>query len=358
MKDYYKILGINRGSSKDDIKKAFRKLAHKYHPDKKGGDEVKFKEVNEAYSILSDEKKRREYDTYGRVFEGGSPGAGGFDFNGADFDFGDFFRQGQGFEGINVEDIFDNFFGGRESSRTKRGRDISIDLELTFAESVFGINRKVLINKLGTCDKCKGSRARSGSSLDKCSTCNGSGKILETKRSFLGSVTTQKSCDTCFGTGQIPKDKCDLCSGMGILKRAEEISIDVPAGIKDGEMIRLSGQGEAILGGVSGDLYVKIHAQRHPVFRREGFDLVMDLNIKLTDALLGSESVIETLDGKITLSVPAGISFGEILRIPGKGVPMSGRKRGDLLVRIVITIPARLSKKAKSLIEELKNEGI
>jgi len=360
-KDYYKILGVERSSSKDDIKKAFRKLAHKYHPDKKGGDEGKFKEVNEAYSVLSDDKKKGEYDAYGRVFEGGS-GSSGQGFSGADFDFSDLFRQGggQGFSGgINMEDIFENFFGGGGRSQSRsRGRDISIDIQLSFSESVFGVKRKVLINKLSQCSTCQGTKAKPGSKLEKCSSCGGKGKLYETKRSFLGSVTVERVCDSCSGAGELPKEKCENCSGLGVLKKAEEINVDIPSGISDGEMIRLTGMGEASSDGISGDLYVKIHVERHSLFRREGANLIMDLNIKVTDAILGAEYSIDTLDGEIKLKIPQGVSFGEILKIPNKGVVISPNRRGDLLIKLIIKTPSSISKNAKNLLEELQKEGI
>ncbi len=350
MKDYYIILGIDRKASKDDIKKAFHKLAHRYHPDKKGGDANKFKEVSEAYSILSDDKKRAEYDSYGRVFNGGTGAPpNGFDFSGF-----------QGFEDFNFGDIFSDFFGGAAGRRGqgRRGRDISIDLELSFAESVFGTVRKVLLTKTSPCGTCSGSGAKPGTELKTCSICNGKGKIHETKQSFFGAVSTVRSCETCNGTGKIPKEKCVTCHGAGITRGEEEISINIPAGIEAGEMIRLTGMGEAIPGGSPGDLYVKIYIKRHLLFRKEGHNLVMDLSIKLSDALLGAEYPVETLDGKIAVKIPEGVSSGELLRIKGKGVPFEKGKRGDILIRLTISMPSKLSRKAKDLVEDLKKEGI
>lgn len=352
MRDYYEILGIQKSASKDEIKKAFHKLAHKYHPDKKGGDAAKFKEVSEAYSVLSDEKKRAEYDSYGRVFSGGGGGSqGGSPFEG--FDFSNF----QGFEDINFGDIFSDFFGGTRE-RVRRGRDISIDLELTFAESIFGVERKVLITKTSSCTVCGGSGGKPGAGTKTCETCNGKGQIRETRRSILGSVSTQRVCETCHGSGKVPKEKCATCHGAGVLRKEEEITIVVPAGIDNGEMIRLSGMGEATPGGVPGDLYVKIHVKKHPVFRKEGNNLLMDLNIKLSDALLGAEHRIATLDGDISVKIPEGVSFGEMLRVRGKGVPYEKGKRGDILIRINITLPNKLSKKARELFDQARKEGI
>lgn len=354
-KDYYNILGVEKSASKDDIKKAFRKLAHKYHPDKKTGDESKFKEVNEAYQILSDDKKRAEYDSYGRVFGdmgGGGQGFGGFDFSGFDF-------SQAGFQDFDLGDVFSEFFGGGQN-RQRRGRDISIDVQISFAESIFGVERSVLVHKVGTCDTCQGSGAEPGSKTTKCTHCAGNGRVRESRRSFLGTVTSERVCDTCNGSGTIPENKCKNCHGVGVLKKEEEIKVHIPAGINNGEMIRLTGHGEAAPGAQTGDLYIKVHVESHPYIKREGDNLIMDLPIKLSDTLLGAHYPINTLEGsQIDLTVPSGVSHGEILRIKGKGVPSGpGGKRGDLLVRIVISSPQHISKKVKKLAEELRKEGI
>jgi len=357
-KDYYNILGVEKGASKDEIKKAFRKLAHKYHPDKKNGDESKFKEASEAYGVLSDEKKRAEYDTYGQVFGDDSAGGNPFTGNGAGFS-GFQGSAGAGFEGVDLGDIFGEFFsGGAQRSRIKRGRDISIDFQISFEESVFGTERKVLLNKTSLCDTCHGKGARQGVAMEKCSVCNGQGSVHETKKTFFGTFTNTIECGTCYGAGEVPKEKCDKCGGVGVIKKEEEITIKIPAGIQSGEMIRLSGAGEAVPRGIAGDLYAKVHINTHPVFKREGNDLVMDLNIKLTDALLGSEYTINTLDGKLKLKIPQGASFGEILRVKGKGVPIDNRRRGDILVHLNIKLPAKLSRKVEKLVKEIKEEGI
>ncbi|PIQ68601.1 MAG: molecular chaperone DnaJ [Candidatus Taylorbacteria bacterium CG11_big_fil_rev_8_21_14_0_20_46_11] len=363
-KDYYELLGIQKGASKDEIKKAFRVLAHKHHPDKKGGDEARFKEVNEAYSVLSDDKKRAEYDTYGRVFSGGASGGGGgpSGFEGFEgFDFSDFASgrgAGQGGVEFDLGDIFSDFFGGRGSRGPARGRDISIDVELTFSESIFGTDRRMLINKTSVCETCTGSGAKPGTTMGTCTTCNGKGKIHEARRSIFGSVQTTRTCPECHGQGKVPREKCSPCRGAGVSKRQEEIAVRIPGGIEDGEVIRLSGSGEAIKGGSPGDLYVKVHVGRHPLFRKEGSNLTMDLQIKLSSALLGDEYTVETLDGNVTVKIPEGIRHGEILRLKGKGVPIDKNHRGDLMIRIVIDLPAKLSKDAKKLIEQLKKEGI
>jgi len=357
-KDYYSILGVDKSASKTDIKKAFHTLAHKYHPDKKGGDEKRFKEINEAYTVLSDDKKRAEYDSYGRTFSGGAGGGpqgfGGFDFS----DFAQGFGGGQQVE-FDLGDIFGDIFGGGRGARQqKRGRDISIDIELTFKESVFGVKREVLLSKVGECVDCSGTGGVKGTGTTTCSACNGAGKIHETKQTMFGAFSASRICDVCHGKGTVPKEKCKTCGGLGVTKRQEEVTIAVPAGINNGEMIRMTGGGEAVPGGVSGDLYVKIHVKDDPRYRKEGYDIVMPLSIKLTDALLGTSKKIETLDGELTLKVPQGISFGERLRIKNKGVPKSSGARGDFYVKIDIQLPNKLSKSAKEAMEILKREGI
>ncbi len=356
-KNYYNILGVDKGASKEDIKKAFYKLAHKYHPDKKEGNEAKFKEVNEAYQVLSDDEKRSRYDQFGNAQgygRGQQSGFSGFDFSGfqdgsAEFDFG------------NLNDIFSDFFGGGMGGgrrETKRGRDISTEVQISFSDSIFGTNRKILITKMSNCLACHGSGAKSGSKMETCKTCNGQGKIRESKRTIFGNITNTKICEVCLGTGEVPKEICETCRGKGILRREEEISIVIPAGIRDGEMIRMTGHGEAVSKGTTGDLYIKINVASHSVFKREGNDLVINLNLKLSDALLGLEYPIQTLDGEIKVTIPEGVSVNEILRVRGKGVPISKNKRGDLLIKLNIKMPSKISRKSRELIEELKKEGI
>ncbi len=364
-KDYYELLGVDKKASKDDIKKAFRTLAHKYHPDKKGGDDAKFKEINEAYSVLSDDKKRAEYDSYGRVFSGasgGNPGQGGFGGGAGfgDFDFSQFTQggTGNGFE-FDLGDIFGNVFGGgRSRAQAKRGRDISIDIELSFEEAIFGVERTILLNKVSKCEVCGGSGSEKGSEQATCPTCNGKGQIREVKKTFFGQFEQSSTCETCHGTGKIPKVKCHACRGAGILKKETEIKVKIPAGIDNGEMMRLSGMGEAIAGGQAGDLYVRVYVKKHPIFHKDGNNLVMNLNVKLTDALLGSEYNVNSLDGMLKVKIPEGVTHGEVLRVKGKGVPLDGRGRGDLMIKLNILIPKKLSKEAKKKIEDLRNEGI
>lgn len=362
-KDYYKILGIDKKASKDEIKKAFRTLAHKYHPDKKGGDGEKFKEINEAYTVLADEKRRAEYDAYGQTFAG----AGGFGQGFGGFDFSQFTGQ-NGFGGIefDIGDIFGDFFGGRDEHRKRRGRDISIDIEIDFRDSVFGAVRKILIGKTNVCDRCKGDGGEPGTERTTCSNCNGKGKINETRQSFFGTFTTVTTCTECRGSGTVPEQKCAKCKGHGVMKTQEEITVSIPPGITDGEMIRMPGKGEAVAAGIAGDLYVKIHVRPHQIFHKEGANLVMDLKVKLSDALLGTVYPIETLDGKIEVKIPEGVSPNQILRVKGKGVPvgkdaatsLSTSRRGDLLIKLHIQIPEKLSRNAKELFKKLREEGI
>jgi molecular chaperone DnaJ len=355
MKDYYKALGLERGASRDEVKKAFRKLAAKYHPDKKTGDEAKYKEITEAYAVLGDEKKKAEYDSYGHAFNSGSGGggpAGGFswaDFQQAGFGGGDGFA-------FDINDIFENFgFGGGQ--RAARGSDISIDLDLSFSESIFGVTRTVVLTKNSTCNECQGSGAKTGTEMTPCSTCGGNGRVHETKQSILGSFSTVRECSVCGGVGKIPKEKCPHCAGQGVQRVQEEISIKVPPGVQNGEVIRMTGRGEAIPHGEPGDLYIKLHVRSHDRITRQGSTLYTTLPVKLTDALLGNSYNVETLDGTVSIKIPAGIEHGAQLRVKNKGVPANG-KRGDFMVKVKIETPKQLSRKAKKLVEELRTEGI
>jgi molecular chaperone DnaJ len=358
-KDYYNVLGVDKKATKEDIKNAFRKLAHKYHPDKGGTDESKFKEITEAYSVLSDDKKRREYDAYGQAFPGGAPHGGGQGNPFAGFDFSQF-QQGFGQGGVDFDfgDIFGDIFGGRQQSRTPRGRDISIDLEISFKDAAFGTSRTVLIGKVSACSLCKGNGAKPGTELEKCATCNGSGRVHEARNSILGQFTSVRTCTACDGTGKIPKEKCPECKGHGVHRKQEEVKINIPGGIDNGEMIRMPGAGEAIKAGTAGDLYVKVHVKPHAIFRRDGANLVMDLPVKLTDSLLGTTVSIESLEGKtLEVKIPVMKRAEELLRVAGKGISLDG-VRGDLIIRLEVALPHKLSGKAKKALEELKTEGL
>ncbi len=358
MKDYYEVLGLKKGAAKDEVKKAFRKLAAQYHPDKKTGDEAKYKEITEAYAVLGDDKKKAEYDSYGHAFSGGqAPGAGfGGGFNWTDFASQGGFN-GQGFE-FDINDIFENFgFGGGRQTKQSRGRDISIEINLNFKESIFGTSRSVLITKNSLCSECQGSGAKTGAGTTTCDTCAGNGKIRETRQSIMGSFTTVRECNICHGKGQVPKERCGRCAGAGIERKQEEIGFKIPAGIENGEVIRMPGRGEAMPHGQPGDLYIKVGVEGHPHIKREGSTLLTTLPVKLTDALLGSTYSVETLDGNIEVKIPAGITHGEMLRVKEKGVPTE-RGRGDFMIKVTIAMPKKLSKKAEKLVADLRQEGV
>ncbi len=357
MKDYYQILGVSRGASKEEIKKAYRKLAHKYHPDKKDGDEMKFKEVNEAYQILSDDNKRTQYDQFGRTFETGQPGGGfGFDgsqgFGGFDFDLGD------------LGDIFGEAFGFSAPGKTKdvrRGKNIELDIEIPLESTLKGQKRKFSIRKFVSCSRCDGVGAEPGTARNQCSSCRGTGKVQEIKKTFFGSFTRVGTCPECSGEGQKPEKPCNVCRGEGRVKKEEEIEIFIPAGVDSNQVIKVSEKGDAgKKGGRSGDLYIRIMVKRHPVFQRKGDNLFMNLPVNFSMAALGGEEKIKTIDGgNISIKIPSGTESGKILRISSKGIPhFSGFGRGDLYVELTIDTPKKLTKKQKELLEELKKEGI
>lgn len=355
-KDYYETLGVERKATKDELKKAFHKLAHKYHPDKAGGNEAKFKEVNEAYQTLSDDAKRQQYDTYGHA--GPNAGGQGGQYGHSGFEgFG-----GGGFDGVDLGDIFGDFFGGgaRGGSQVERGGDISIDIEISFEESIYGVERNVVLGKTSPCDTCSGSGAKPGTKMKKCATCGGKGKVTQMRKTFLGNFSTVTTCEMCHGLGDLPEEKCKTCSGLGVLKKQEEIAIKIPQGIRAGEMLRMSGRGEAVAHGVPGDLYIRIHIKPHATYRREGNNLVMDLDVKFTDAILGATYSIKNLEGKpLDVKIPEGVKYGDVLRLREKGIPATSRNRaGDILITVRIKTPTKLSRKAQKLVEELKNEGV
>jgi molecular chaperone DnaJ len=358
-KDYYEILGVNKSASKEEIKKAFHKLAHTHHPDKNGGDDKKFKEVNEAYQILSDDKKRESYDRFGNPDMGGfnssygNSGFGGFDFTGGnggvEFDLGD------------LGEIFGDFFGGassRNRSKTKKGKDLETSINLSFEESIFGVSKRIKLDKISICEKCKGSGAKDDTKMSVCKNCEGHGQIKEIKRSILGSFQTTRTCESCNGSGKIPEEKCSICKGAGVYRHEEEIEINIPSGIENGQILRVSEKGEAVKGGKSGDLYVRITVKNHSTYKRDGDNLITDISVKLTDAILGSIYKIKTLEGSILeVKIPEGINNGQMLRIKGRGVPLING-RGDIILNIKVIMPSKISKKAKELINKLKEEGI
>ncbi len=355
-KDYYKTLGVEKNASKDEIKKAFHKMAHKYHPDKNGGDEAKFKEVNEAYQTLSDDQKRAQYDQFGSDgpqmggFGGNGQGFGGFDFSG--------FGQGQGGFEFDLGDMFGDIFGGGRRSRVQRGADLQTTISLDFKDAIFGVERELHIKKPSTCTTCKGNGAKPGTSLETCTQCNGKGQVRNIQRTILGSIATTQVCDKCHGVGKMPKDPCGTCKGRGVVNEERTIKVSIPAGIQHGETLRLAGMGEAVQGGQSGDLYVHISVAPHKTIRRDKNDLVTTLGIKLTDALLGATYAVETLDGMEQVTIPTGTRVGDTITLKHKGVPTSSSKRGNFIIKLDIKLPEKLSKHAKEVIEELKKEGI
>jgi len=360
MKDYYQILGVSRDASPEEIKRAYYKLAQKYHPDK-GGDEKKFKEINEAYQVLSDKEKRAQYDKFGRVFEGGQEP--GFDFQwawgrpGVDFDV-DFEDLGE-----MVEEMFG--FGGFSDSRRekdlKRGKDIEIELEMNLEEILNDRNEEISLYKFVVCSRCQGTGAEPGSKINECFSCRGTGQVQQIRRTFFGSFTHTTVCPECQGDGYRPEKLCNVCRGEGRIKAEEKIKIFIPAGVDTNQVLKFAGKGDAgRRKGRPGDLYVRILVKKHPLFSRKGDDLYISIPINFSQAVLGDEIEVPTLDGKkILLKVPAGTESGKILRISGKGIPHFGRYgRGNLYVELIVKIPKKLTKKQKELLEYLKEEGI
>jgi molecular chaperone DnaJ len=359
MKDYYQILGVKRDASPEEIKKAYYKLAHKYHPDK-GGDEKKFKEVNEAYQVLSDKEKRSQYDRFGRVFEEGAGAEPGFDFQWSwgrpnmdfEFDFGDL--------GEMVEEMFG--FGGTQRKRDiKRGKDIEVNIEISLEETLKGREKEILIEKYILCSRCQGSGAEPGSKVNECFSCRGTGQVQQIKRTFFGSFTKYVICPECKGEGRKPERFCNVCKGEGRVRGEEAIKIFIPAGVDTNQVIRIEGKGEAgKRGGKPGNLYVRILVRKHPIFERRGDDLYLSLPISFSQAALGAEIEVPTLEGvKILMKVPPGTESGKVLRISGKGIPhFSGYGRGNMYVELIVKTPQKLTKKQKELFEKLKEEGI
>lgn len=362
MADYYSTLGVPRNATKEEIKKAYRKLAHQYHPDKQGGDEARFKEINEAYQILSDEKKRAQYDQFGRTFEGahgGGPFQGGFEWPGG-FGFG---GGGQGNIDFDFSDVFEDIlgmgFGGRGKTRERRGKDIQIDLEIPFEESVFGTKKDIEFSRLGRCERCGGSGGEPGTKMKTCDLCGGKGNIQKTQRTILGSFTQVATCSDCNGVGKRPEKTCAQCRGRGIEQKMERLEIVIPKGIREGDVLKMTGKGEAShIGGIPGDLYLRIHVLPHQIFRRQGDDIVMRLPITLSQAILGDTVDVQTLDGGLKLKIPEGTQPGDVLKIRGKGAySPNGYGRGDLLIEIKVEIPKRVSKKTKEAIHKLREDG-
>ena len=361
-RDYYEVLEVEKTASVEEIKKAYRKKAIQYHPDKNPGDKVaeeKFKEAAEAYDVLSNPDKRARYDQFGHAgMSGAAGGGGGFGgFSGGGFSMEDIFSQ--------FGDIFGGHFSGggfRSSSsggrRVNRGSDIRIKVRLTLAEIANGVTKKLKINKTVACDKCGGTGAKDADSYSTCSTCNGTGHVTRVENTFFGRMQTQSVCPTCGGTGKVITSPCDKCKGEGTVRGSEVVEIKIPAGVGEGMMLTVTGKGNAARhGGVNGDLQVLIEEEPHPELMRDGNDLIHNLNITVTLALLGGTVEVPTVDGRAKIKIAPGTHAGKVLRLGGKGLPdVNGYGRGDELVVVDITIPSKLNAEEKRLVEELSRQ--
>ena len=355
-RDYYEVLGVSKSADATEIKKAYRKLALKYHPDKNPGDkeaEEKFKEAAEAYDVLSNEEKKRRYDQFGHAGVGGA-GQGGFG-GGMSMDdifsqFGDIFGSFGGFSG------FGGFGGGRSARRVNRGTNLRVKVKMNLQEIATGIEKKIKVKKYVACQHCNGTGAKDGKSYSTCSTCKGSGQVTRVQNTILGAMQTTSTCPTCEGEGKIINEKCTFCNGEGVLMSEEVISINIPAGVGDGMQLSLSGKGNAARrGGVNGDLIVLIEEEEHPELVRDGNDLLYNVFIGYPEAVLGETVEIPTIEGKVKVKIEAGTQPGKILRLRGKGLPdVNGYGKGDLLAKVNVWIPKNLSKDEKKLVEKMK----
>lgn len=354
-RDYYEVMGVDKNASDDDIKKAFRRLAKQYHPDLHPGDkdaEAKFKEVNEAYEVLSNSEKRERYDRFGHAgvdpsYGAGAGGAGPF---GADIDLGDIFSS-----------FFGGFGGGRQSNPNapRRGTDVEIDLMLSFEEAAKGCKKTINYNCIESCKSCNGSGAASGTSPRVCPSCNGSGQVRINKQTPFGVIQTSHQCDKCRGRGKIIEKPCTACSGTGMARNKNSIEITVPAGIDDGQILNVSGRGNAGKNrGPAGDLHVSVNVRPHPIFERRGDDVWCEIPLTFTQAALGSDVVVPTLDGKVQYTVHEGTQPNDIFKLKGKGIQhLNGRGRGDQYVTVTIEVPKNLSGKQKEILREFDKQG-
>ena len=352
-RDYYEVLGVERGADDAALKKAYRQLAKKYHPDMHPGDkeaEAKFKEASEAYAVLSDPDKRRQYDQFGHAaFEGGAGGAGGFDFG--SMDFSDIFG-----------DIFGDFFGGgsrRASNGPMRGANVRTAVRITFEEAAFGCAKEIELVLKDECTTCHGSGAKPGTSKVRCAKCGGKGRVVMTQQSFFGTVQNVTTCPDCHGSGEIIKEKCPDCQGTGYISRKKRIEINIPAGIDDGQSVRIRDKGEpGVNGGPRGDLLVEVRVSAHPIFQRRDYDIYSSAPISFAQAALGGEVIIDTLDGKVSYEVKPGTQTDSRIRLRGKGVPTLRNKniRGDHYVTLVVQVPTSLSSKAKEALRSFDAE--
>ncbi len=354
--DYYELLGVDRSASDDEIKRAYRKMAKKYHPDLNPGDseaEVKFKQVNEAYEVLSDSEKKARYDQYGHAGVDPNFGAGGGGFGGFD-----------GFEDLG--DIFGSFFGGgfggfgggrrRDPNAPQRGNDTAASLFLSFEEAAKGCKRTIKVTRVENCSDCSGSGAEKGSSPKTCPVCHGNGVVTSVRRTMLGSMQTQHPCENCRGTGRIIDKPCRTCAGNGRLQRIKEQEIEIPAGIDDGQVFKLRGGGdEGINGGPAGDLHINISVRPHTIFERNGYDIYCEVPVTFTQAALGAEIMVPTIDGKVKLNIREGTQPGDQFKIGGKGIQrLRGSGKGDLYVKVILEVPKGLHNKQKELLREFE----
>lgn len=351
-RDYYEVLGVDKNADDAALKKAYRVLAKKYHPDMNPGDaeaEKKFKEASEAYAVLSDPEKRRQYDQFGHAaFDGGAGGGGfgGFDFNSADF--GDIFG-----------DIFGDFFGGRRSARGNngpmKGANIRTSVRITFEEAVFGVDKEIELTLKDECKTCHGSGAKAGTIPETCQKCGGKGQVVFTQQSFFGTVRNVQTCPDCNGTGKVIKEKCPDCHGSGYIASRKKIQVSIPAGIDNGQSVRIREKGEpGTNGGPRGDLLVEVIVGRHPIFQRQDYDIYSNVPVSYAVAALGGEVVVDTVDGKVIYEVKPGTQTDTRVRLKGKGVPTLRNKevRGDHYVTLVVQTPEKLSHEAKELLRQ------
>lgn len=366
--NYYDILGINKSASADDIKKAFRKKAHEFHPDKGNGSAEKFKEINEAYQVLSDVQKRQQYDQYGQTFDQAARnGGGGFNYGQAGgnpfggFSAGDFNGFGNGGVEFDLGDIFGDLFGGQRQRQSARSRGIDLEMGVTinFEEAVFGVTKTLTLEKQDACKTCGGNGAAPGSKVITCPKCHGQGQIRTQRRTIFGNIASAIACDRCEGLGKLPELACKTCGGRGILRQEKTLEVKIPAGLDNGQRIRVQGEGEAgYRGSGAGDLYLVVKVLSSRDFERDGFNLLKELPISFTQAALGAKIIVKTLDGDIELKIPAGTQSGTVLKVKSKGVPNLNNPshRGDLLITIRAIVPKKLGKKEKELLKQLAQE--
>lgn len=355
-RDYYEVLGIGKSASADEIKKAFRKAAVQHHPDKEGGDESKFKEINEAYEVLKDPSKRQRYDQFGHAGVGGNGGGdpfAGFGGQGqnVNFDFGD----------MGLGDIFSSFFGGQQGGgrqRQSRGRDVEVNVDVTFEQAVFGTEIDLSLDLEDACEHCKGTTVEPGHDMKSCPECGGSGQVTRVMRTVFGNIQQATICPKCKGAGKVPEKECTVCHGKGTERKKQDIGLKIPAGIDDGATIRLREHGEAIANGPKGDLYVNVRVKAHKKFTREGDLILSEETVNMVDAALGTEIEVDTVDGPIKMKIPAGTQPGTDFKLSGHGVPHLRREtRGAHIVTVNVETPVKLSKKQQELLHEFKTSG-